>query len=66
MLDSKKALVAEKKNERTIKAASCDQRPEEQDEWNLRGFIEVPNSLDQCTQDCECDSIKVKHRYRFF
>jgi arrestin-related trafficking adapter 4/5/7 len=63
VLDSKNALIAEKKNERTIKTVACDQRPTEGDEWNIHGYIEVPNSLDRCTQDCDANCIKVKHRY---
>lgn len=63
VLDAKNALIAEKKNERTIKSMTCDQRPSEEDEWKINGHIDVPNSLDRCTQDCETYSIKVKHRY---
>ena len=42
---------------------TSDQRPREEDDWNLHGYIEAPNSLDRCTQDCDTDFIKVKHRY---
>jgi len=63
VLDSKNALVAEKKNERTIKTITCNERPSGDDEWNVEGYIEVPNSLDRCTQDCDANFIKVKHRY---
>ena len=63
VLDPKNALIAEKKNERMINSAHCDQRPSGEDEWNVRGNIEVPNSLDRCTQDCDANHIKVKHRY---
>lgn len=63
VLDAKNALIAEKRNERTIKAMVCDQRPSEEDEWDIHGHIDVPNSLDRCTQDCDTYSIKVKHRF---
>lgn len=63
VLDSKNALIAEKKMERSIKIAKSDMRPTEDDEWNVHGYIEVPNSLDRCTQDCDANFIKVKHRY---
>ena len=63
VLDSKNALIAEKKMERTIRSVTSDQRPEESDDWNIHGYIEVPNSLDRCTQDCDANFIKVKHRY---
>jgi hypothetical protein len=63
VLDSKNALIAEKKMERSIRLMYSDFRPIEDDEWNIRGHIEVPNSLDRCTQDCDANFIKVKHRY---
>lgn len=63
VLDSKNALIAEKKMERSIKTLTCDQRPEDEDDWHVHGNLEVPNSLDRCTQDCETNFIKVKHRY---
>ena len=63
VLDPKNALIAEKKNERTIKSIVCDQRPSGEDEWNIHSYIDVPNTLDRCTQDCDTYSIKVKHRY---
>jgi len=49
--------------ERSIKIASADAIPTDNDEWNVDGYIEVPNSLDCCTQDCDANFIKVKHRY---
>jgi len=64
VFDPKNALIAEKKMERSIKTITCDSRPQyEEDDWNVYGHLEVPNSLDQCTQDCDTDFIKVKHRY---
>jgi arrestin-related trafficking adapter 4/5/7 len=63
VLDSTNAVLAEKKHERTVKAMTFEDRPTEEDEWNIRGYIEVPNSLDRCTQDCDANYIKVKHRY---
>jgi arrestin-related trafficking adapter 4/5/7 len=66
VLDSKNTLIAEKKMERTIKSVICDHRPEEEDEWNIHGYVEIPNSLDRCTQDCDANFIKVKHRYTPF
>jgi len=62
VLDSKNAVVAERKMERTISSATSDGRSMGDDEWNIRGHIEVPNSLDRCTQDCDAVLIKVKHR----
>ena len=62
VLDSKNALIAEKKMERSIKSTSTELRPIEDDEWNVRGYLEAPNSLDRCTQDCDANFIKVKHR----
>lgn len=64
VLDPKNAVIAEKKMERSIRIAASDARPTEDDEWNIDGYIEVPNSLDQCTQDCDTNFIRVKHRYR--
>lgn len=49
--------------ERSINSVLSDLRPMEEDDWNVHGYIEVPNSLDRCTQDCDGDFIKVKHRY---
>jgi arrestin-related trafficking adapter 4/5/7 len=63
ILDSKNALIAEKKMERSIKNVVSDHRPTEGDEWNIHGYIEVPSSLDRCAQDCDVNFIKVKHRY---
>jgi len=64
VFDPKNALIAEKKMERSIGVIACDQRPQyDEDDWNVYGYIEVPNSLDQCTQDCDTNFIKVKHRY---
>ena len=63
VLDSKNALIAEKKMERSIRSVISDPRPTEEDDWNVHGYIEVPNSLDRCTQDCDANFIKVKHRY---
>jgi len=63
VLDAKNAVLAEKKQERTVKACTYHERPTEEDDWNLRGYIEIPNSLDRCTQDCDVQFIKVKHRY---
>lgn len=63
VLDSKNALIAEKKNERIIKSVSSDAPTSSgEGEWNIEGHIEVPNSLDRCTQDCDANHIKVKHR----
>jgi hypothetical protein len=64
ILDPKNALIAEKKMERTIKSSTSDQISVEGDDWDLNGFIEIPNTLDRCTQDCDAIFIKVKHRYR--
>lgn len=63
VLDSKNAIIAEKKMERSIKFSSGDAILTDDDEWNVHGYIEVPNSLDRCTQDCDANVIKVKHRY---
>ena len=64
VLDPKNAVIAEKKMDRLIKIIVCDQRPpHEEDDWNVYGDLEVPNSLDRCTQDCDTNFIKVKHRY---
>jgi hypothetical protein len=62
ILDPKMALIAEKKMERTIKFVASEERPTGNDEWVIRGHIDVPNSLDRCTQDCDAPNIKVKHR----
>jgi hypothetical protein len=66
VLDSKNALIAEKKMERSIRSMMADQRPVEEDDWHIHGHIEVPNSLDRCTQDCDGGFIKVKHRYAMY
>jgi arrestin-related trafficking adapter 4/5/7 len=65
ILDAKNALIAEKKMERTIKSTTSEQRPDEGEDWDLHGYIEIPNSLDRCTQDCDANFIKVKHRYPY-
>jgi arrestin-related trafficking adapter 4/5/7 len=63
VLDAKNAVLAEKKQERTVRSCTFHERPTEIDEWDLRGIIEVPNTLERCTQDCDGNFIKVKHRY---
>ena len=63
ILDPKNALIAEKKMERTIKSTTSEQRQAEGEDWDLHGYIEIPNSLDRCTQDFDANFIKVKHRY---
>ena len=63
ILDAKNALIAEKKMERIIKSMTSNERAAEGDDWNIDGYIEIPNSLDRCTQDCDANLIKVKHRY---
>ena len=63
VLDAKNALIAERKMERSIRSLTSDLRPLEEDDWNIHGYIEIPNSLDRCTQDCDANFIKVKHRY---
>lgn len=52
--------------ERSIKSVTSDQRPRDENDWNIHGYIEVPNSLDRCTQDCDASFIRVKHRHVTF
>jgi hypothetical protein len=63
VLDSKNAVIAERKHERSVKCATNDTQPTGDDDWTISGYLEIPNTLDRCTQDCDANFIKVKHRY---
>ncbi|ODQ53898.1 hypothetical protein SAICODRAFT_6679 [Saitoella complicata NRRL Y-17804] len=58
-------LPASKSDVRTVQSMRIDELPTGQDQWEVNEAMILPKSLSQCTQDCDSDYIKVRHKLKF-
>lgn len=40
----------------------ADEESEDAGKWCLKDRVNLPKSLDRCVQDCEIESIKIRHK----